>query len=67
MIDLILLFIFFILMVWRTALNARDYYYVLSHCNDYDLIRLASDAFLFSLIVCSLFMYLFINNLINLF
>jgi hypothetical protein len=65
MIDLILLFIFFVLMVWRTALNARDYY-LLSHGNDYDLMRLASDAFLFSLIVCSLFMYLFLNNLMNL-
>jgi hypothetical protein len=66
MLDSILLFIFFILMIWRTALNARDYYYVLNQCNDYDLIRLASDAFLFSLIVCSLFMYLFVNSLMNL-
>lgn len=64
MLDLILLFILFILMIWRTALNARDYY-TISHGNDYDLTRLASDAFLFSLIVCSLFMYLFINNLMN--
>jgi hypothetical protein len=66
MLDSIVLFIFFILMIWRTALNARDYHYALNQCNDYDLIRLASDAFLFSLIVCSLFMYLFVNSLMNL-
>lgn len=64
MLDLILLFILFILMLWRTAINARDYY-LISHSNDYDLLRLASDAFLFSLIVCSLTMYLFVNNLMN--
>jgi len=53
-------------MIWRTIINARDYYYIISNYNnDENLCRLASDAFLFSLIVCSLFLYLFVNSLLN--
>lgn len=66
MIDLLLLSIIFIVMIWRTIINARDYYYIISNYNnDENLCRLASDAFLFSLIVCSLFLYLFVNSLLN--
>lgn len=66
MLDLLLLFIIFIVMVWRTLINARDYYYIiLNYNNDEDLTRLASDAFLFTLIVCSLSLYLFVNSFLS--